>query len=58
MERQTKHLAIFLLRVLGTSNFWLLFLASFTCVLMMAWRGSIRDDLFKIAQKSVGKKGW
>lgn len=49
---------IFLVRMIGTSSFWMLFLASLTCVLMMAWRSNIRDDIFKMAQKTVGKKGW
>lgn len=53
-----KHVVIFLIRMLGTSSFWLLFLASFTGVLMFAWRGALRDDIFKYAQKSIGKRGW
>ena len=53
-----RHAIIFLIKILGTSNFWLLFLASFTGVLMFAWRGVIKDDIFKFAQKTVGKRGW
>lgn len=51
-----KRLIIFLIRLVGTLDFWLLFLASFVCVLMMAWRGSIRDGIFKLAQRSVGRR--
>lgn len=49
---------VFIAGLLITPRFWLLFMASFTCVMMMAWRGSLRDDIFKLAQKTVGKKLW
>jgi len=53
-----RHVVTFLWRTVLTWDFWTLFLASFTCVLMMAWRSSIRDNIFKAAQKTVGKRGW
>lgn len=55
---QLRKKAWFLLRILSTSNFWLLFLVTLIGALMMAWRCSIRDDIFKFAQKTVGKRGW
>jgi hypothetical protein len=39
----------FLLRTLVTRTFWMLFLASFTMVLMLAWRAQLRDHIFKTA---------
>ena len=54
----TRRIVIFLWRVIRTWDFWALFISSFTCVLMMAWRSSTRDSIFKMAQKTVGKRGW
>lgn len=55
MAHQSKRLIVFLIKLIGKLDFWLLFLASFTCVLMMAWRSNIRDGIFKMAQKSLGR---
>jgi hypothetical protein len=32
-----------------TRAFWYLFLASFTMVMMLAWRAHLRDQIFKVA---------
>jgi hypothetical protein len=37
----------FLLRQMFSWTFWQLFIASFTIVLMMAWRAALRDKIFK-----------
>jgi hypothetical protein len=56
MFRLSREFIVFLIELLGTLDFWLLFLSSFTAVLMLAWRGSIRDGIYKMAQKSIGRK--
>lgn len=40
----------FIVTVMFRKQFWLLLLASFTAVLMLAWRSSLRDDIFKMAR--------
>jgi predicted membrane metal-binding protein len=46
----------FVISQLMSSSFWYLFLASFTIVLMMAWRAALRDDIFKDAARTIGKR--
>lgn len=36
-----------LLMLMLTRRFWYLFIASFTLVMMMAWRSALRDQIFK-----------
>lgn len=48
------NVARFLLRQMLGLAFWQMVLASFTVVLMMAWRASLRDQIFKAASKYRG----
>jgi hypothetical protein len=40
----------FLLAIVLRRQFWYLFLASFTMVVMLAWRQQLRDEIFHIGE--------